>query len=439
MKRSLKHLILCLLVCLPAAASGQAAPTGDTAWVQAIADGGYEARLITRAATCPVMHTDGGDIAMSVRAAANDKFPLLCAARVPVGTSAADIDGVALPMPVADPRRILVLGDTGCRLLNKVLQDCNTPQEWPFPGLAAAAANLRPDLVIHVGDYLYRETPCPPGDAGCAGSPWGDNGPAWQADFFDPAAPLLAAAPWVLARGNHEECSREGTGWLRLLGPLAHRDGVPCVDHIPMFTVDLGKLRLAVMDDASAPDRATNEQDLPAYTAEIGALGQIQGPVWFVHHRPIWAAITGPLGLPIGGNRTLVQAVHDAALAKGGDAPLIAPNVTLQLSGHIHTFEAINYDRSVPPQIVAGNGGDILDVTPKDLYGAIFQGPETVRVTKGVSAGGFGFLLMTRAADGWSIELYDSAGNPTRNCHFYAARANQPGQIAGKVDCPAAK
>ena len=35
------------------------------------------------------------------------------------------------------------------------------------------AAAQKPDLVIHVGDYYYRETPCPAGEAKCAGSPFG--------------------------------------------------------------------------------------------------------------------------------------------------------------------------------------------------------------------------------------------------------------------------
>lgn len=407
----------------------------EAAWVQAVAAGGFEARLLTDAATCPVLHTDQGDVAMTARATADNRFDLLCAGLLPAGASAADIAGTPLPVPVPDPRRILVLGDTGCRLKGKVLQDCNTPAGWPFPQLAAAAAKLRPDLVIHVGDYLYRETPCPPGVAGCAGSPYGDNGPAWAADFFTPAAPLLAAAPWVLTRGNHEDCLREGAGWLRLLGPLAYDKDAPCAGHIPLFTVNLGKFRLAVMDDASAPDTSINQADLPAYTAEFAALGDVAAPVWFVHHRPVWAAITGPMGIPIGGNRTLIQAAHDAV--KGTDKPLIPSNVVLQLSGHIHSFEALNYDRGLPPQIVAGNGGDILDVTPKDLWGAVFQGPETVRVTKGLSVGGFGFLLMTRVADGWTIDLFDSAGNPTRTCHFYhGGRVSAPGQTAEKLDCP---
>ncbi len=124
-------------------------------------------------------------------------------------------------MPVLHPQRILVLGDTGCRIKGASLQACNDPAQWPFPQLAAAAASLKPDLVIHVGDYLYRESACPAGNQGCAGSPWGDNWTTWQADFFTPAAPLLAAAPIVLARGNHEDCKRAGPGWTRLQGPAA--------------------------------------------------------------------------------------------------------------------------------------------------------------------------------------------------------------------------
>jgi hypothetical protein len=50
--------------------------------------------------------------------------------------------------------------------------------------------------VIHVGDYLYREDPCPAAaQAQCGGTPSGDNYGAWNADFFKPAAKLLAAAP----------------------------------------------------------------------------------------------------------------------------------------------------------------------------------------------------------------------------------------------------
>ena len=409
-----------------------AAPAfADAAWVQATATG-YEARLVTEATTCPALHTESGDTPMTVRAAASDRFALVCAAAIAPGTQAS-INAMALPAPLAEPQRILVLGDTGCRIQGAALQACNDPAKWPLPQLAAAAAELKPDLIIHVGDYLYREGPCPPGDAGCAGSPWGDNWTTWQADFFSPAAPLLAAAPMVIVRGNHEDCDRAGPGWLRLLGPMAYDAAAPCAAHLPLYAVDLGHTRLAVMDDATAQDTSVTTADLPAYTADLAGLAAIPQPVWFVHHRPVWAAISGPLNIPVGGNLTLIQAAGDT---------LIPSNVQLQLSGHIHAFEALNYNKSVPPQIVAGNGGDNLDVTPRNLGGAIFQGQSGVRVLDGLSVGGFGFLLMTRAGTGWTIDLYDSDGRRARQCRLRDGAASvgesrSERQKKPRIDCPA--
>ncbi|MDW4746763.1 metallophosphoesterase, partial [Escherichia coli] len=81
---------------------------------------------------------------------------------------------------------------------------------------------------LHVGDYHYRENACPPDVAGCQGSPWGYGWDTWQADLFQPAAPLMAAAPWVLVRGNHEECARAGQGWFRFLDPRPYSAARSC-------------------------------------------------------------------------------------------------------------------------------------------------------------------------------------------------------------------
>ncbi|MFO1248569.1 MAG: metallophosphoesterase [Alphaproteobacteria bacterium] len=407
--------LLALLFLLPVSAHA-----ADSAWVQAV-PGGYEARLATPGSACPVLHTDKGDTPMTVRARANDSFPLVCAGAIPSGVTSASAADIALPVPLADPQRILVLGDTGCRIKGGALQACNDPAQWPFPQLAAAAARLKPDLTIHVGDYLYRESACPAGNAGCAGSPWGDNWTTWQADFYTPAAPLLAAAPIVLVRGNHEDCTRAGAGWERLQGPGA---ADPCTVHDPLYTVTAGKLTLAVLDDAVSGEIDLDRTRAHTYAAELASLAKTKAPVWLIHHRPTWAAITGPLGIPVGGNLTLMEGSNLNAIHGG---PLIPRPVELMLSGHIHTFESINYNKGVPPQIVAGNGGDNLDVTPKNLRGTQFLGHTGVKVLDGLSVGGFGFLLMTRAGEGWTIDLYDSAGTKTRTCRFAAKR----------LDCPA--
>jgi hypothetical protein len=406
-------LFLAELLAFPAVAQ-------ETVWVQAVA-GGYEVRVAAAESYCPALRTGRGEIMMTPRVAAVENFPLVCAAPLSVGLTMASVAGIDLPLPKARPERILVLGDTGCRITQGDAQDCNDPAQWPFPSLAAAAAQLHPDLVIHVGDFLYRESACPGGNAGCAGSPWGDNWPTWAADFFTPAAPLLAAAPWVMVRGNHEACDRAGAGYARLLGQDAT---TACADHADVITIDLGGLTLAVIDDAAAPDTAVNRAMLPAFASELAGLASLPAPVWFVHHRPVWSPISGPLNIPVGGNRTLIAAAGKT---------LIPATVQLMLSGHIHAFQAINYDGDVPPQIVAGNGGDTLHRTPRNLKGAIFQGRSGVTVKDGLSAGGFGFLLFTRTGEDWTIDLYDPEGGVRGQCRLAAAADGGK----ARVSCPA--
>ena len=115
--------------------------------------------------------------------------------------------------------------------------------------------------------------------------------------------------------------------------------------------------------------------------------------------------------------------------------PLIAPTVELMLSGHIHTFEAINYTKGVPPQLVAGNGGTNLEATPRNLRGTQFQGLSGVTVADGLSLDGFGFLLMTRTDQDWTIDLYNVAGKATGQCHFIVPQTG----MRGRLDCPIQK
>ncbi len=402
----------------PTAVSGPApAPGGGaTAWVQYAPGGGAEVRALDLGGKgCPAATVDGQPLALALRAAASKDFPAICAALLPAQARSLSVGGQALGVPVDNPQRILVLGDTGCRIKGTALQACNDPKAWPFATLAKAAAAQHPDLVLHLGDYLYRESPCPETFPGCAGSPWGDNWAAWDADFFTPGAPLLAAAPWIVIRGNHEDCFRAGPGFLRLLGPTAYDPAAPCNGHLDPYAVQAGSQTIAIMDSASAPDTSVDPQQVPLFEKDFEALKAMANvgagrELWLGTHRPLWAAITF-MGLPAGGNATMIKAA--------GDLSAFAA-ISLMLSGHIHSFEAINYRAKVPPQIVAGNGGDNLDVTPLDLRGTIFQGDSGVHVKTGFSVRGFGFMMLTRMTgnEGWTIELYDSEGHPIKQCAY---------------------
>jgi hypothetical protein len=385
-------------------ARAQDAPLSQ--WVQLMPGGGSEARIVTTATACPKITIDGASVATTERAGPNGDFAVhLCVAPLPAGVKSASLNGVALPLFREAPQRIMVFGDTGCRIKGAYVQDCSSPKEWPFPLIAAQAAKMKPDLVIHVGDYLYRESPCPAGDARCAGTPYGDNWPAWAADFFTPAAPLLASSPWVFVRGNHEDCERAGPGWLRLLGPQPFNPVAGCAGHVALYTVPLGDVNLAVMDNADAPDTNVDADLRTEYEADFTVLAKIEKSFWLVMHRPMWGAVT-IMGMGVGGNRTMIAALTD---------PHALDHVSLMLAGHIHTFEALNYGKTLPPQIVAGFGGGNLDAAPPDLAGINLSG---TTVHDGLSIGGFGFLMMVRQKTGWQVDVYNVDGTIEERCKF---------------------
>jgi hypothetical protein len=401
----------------PAAAQpAPSTPDVEAAWVQWTA-GGLQVRVVTPKQACPAATMDGRALAMSVRAGPTPDFPqTVCQLDVPAGARRATVDGRPVLLPAGPPRRILIFGDTGCRLKGSAIQDCNDPRAWPFAHIAKLAAAQTPDLVIHVGDYYYRETPCPTDYAGCAGSPYGDRWATWKAEFFTPAAPLLAAAPWVFVRGNHESCVRGGAGWFRLLDAAARPPACPAPS--APFRADVGGLSLYVLDGADADDRTPTPATVAAYAAQIDQLAPGKGAPagWILTHRPIWAiapvAKLGPLG-PLGVelNKT------EQAAADGRDLSAIQ----MVVSGHIHHFAAYTFGPSRPAQLVAGTGGDVGD---KGDSASVTLRTEHIDGLDAASASflRFGYLLMDRSGEDWVGVFHDLDDKVVAKCRLHARR-----------------
>jgi hypothetical protein len=377
-------------------------------WLQFV-PGGIEVRAITDGPSCPALQIDGADSGMTVRSSPGDKFPItVCSAPVPANARAVSVAGVALVIPAAasEPKRIAVIGDTGCRLKGDHIQACDDPAQWPFSVIAAAVAREKPDLVIHVGDYYYRETACPNSMTGCAGSPFGDNWAAWRADFFAAVGPLLTAAPWAFVRGNHEECSRGGEGWNRTLAPYAFDASAVCKTFEDPYVVKLANLTLAVVDVSKAREETLDQAQADMYRAQYGSLATItSGETWLLQHRPIWSPGVELGGHLLGDNKTLEVA------AQG----MIPSNITLILSGHHHLFQTLTYESDLPVQIVAGNGGDYLNLgSPTDPAGWVIEG---VKVKSGVDLpGAFGFSMIEKQDNGWRLTNFDTSGAPHQTC-----------------------
>ncbi len=399
------------LAVLLAALSLPAAANTLSAWSQYGADGTVEARVITDEAACPALTIDGQSRPMTLRQQPSDAFKVkLCVGSIPAGTNKASAGGADLPVPVARPRHIVLLGDTGCRLKGSTVQNCNDENFWPFHRVAQHAALEHPDLVIHVGDFLYRETPCQGGDERCAGSPFGDNWPTWNADFFTPGADLLKSSVWIIERGNHEDCKRAGMGWTTFLG-RAPATGVCQGREAPMY-VDIGGIKLAVLDDNDANDDEVKQSAAAELRADIAAAIAAHAD-WTITHHP-FRGVSKVLKKEKGGDGKTVQGANATLLAALGDAD--ESGLTLMLSGHIHNFQIENYAAPLPPQLINGEGGDNLDTeVPAKLTGLV-SGGQTI--TSGMSLPGFGYVVIDRIGDSkdWTITVKAADGSALRNC-----------------------
>jgi hypothetical protein len=385
-------------------------------WLQ-YGSAGLEARVITDETSCPVARVDDAQAAMGVRAAPGGQYPItVCSLLVPTDAKSVVIRAFPVALPVSEPNRIAVIGDTGCRLKGPYVQACNIPSQWPFRLIAEVIAQMQPDLVIHVGDYLYRETPCPSETIGCGGSPTGDTWPAWRADFFAPADTLLKVSPWVFVRGNHEECHRGGQGWSRFLEPYAFDGEKGCNGIGKPLIVSLRDLTLAVMDVSSAREDKVDRLQAQTYREQYKFLAEsTSGPTWILQHRPIWSVGGVFGGKLVGDNKTL------AAAAAG----VIPDNAMLMLSGHHHLFQVLNYEPDLPAQVVSGTGGDFLNFgSSSHPNGWIING---VKVKSGLNImGTFGFLVLEKQNDGWQLTNYDKLGGSQNSCLLKGRSATCP-------------
>ena len=407
MRRLLPALQALLLLAGASPAAGQPL----AAWTE-LTGQGAEVRATAGLGGCPKAAIDGQPAAMAARAPASAEFPQICSLALPAGAASVEVGGRALPLP-APPRRIVILGDTGCRIKGLTVQACNDPKAWPFAQVARLAAAQKPDLVIHVGDYYYRESACPLALRACAGSPSGDRWDTWAAEFFGPAAPLLAAAPWVFARGNHETCDRGGRGWFLLLdaGPLPDA----CQDYTAPFTVRTGDLELYVIDSGESPDRIHVKADAAAIAGQLDRLGGALdlGRGWIVTHRPVWGLVPvarlGPSApFEVGLNFTEQDAVRGRALA----------GVQMVVSGHVHHFQALDFGPTRPAQLVVGTGGDVGEKA--DLASVYTERREIDGLDAGVfSFSRYGYYLMEKDGEDWVGVFHDAEDRVRARCRLH--------------------
>jgi hypothetical protein len=427
-----------LLVALAASASA-AQSTGTpsaplAAWVE-LSPTGPVVRAITDAAVCPrAAAVDAAaarpahwDTPMGVRAEpVPPDFPnRVCEWQPPPEARFIALEGQlhTLRMPQPNPERIVVIGDSGCW----GAEDQNCVRDWPFPKIAGFAAARNPDLVIHLGDYNYRGTDCVAYDGCCTYNPincgfphCGDSWPNWQLDFFAPAAPLLAAAPWVFVRGNHDLCAQAGHGWFRYLDP--HSPPPTCaanpVDDLtftPPYPLYLGdSLRLIVLDSADACGQPGLRDTTPTYREQFERVAAYAADspaahTWLVAHRPLWGIQRYSPQESTVLNYTLQQA----------SANHLPAAISLLLAGHEHLFQSLTMrGTDGPPTLIVGTGGAELDapaLVPSTVENlSVAPGGPTIAAARTLHD--HGYLVIERSAQAWAATFYDRFNQPLATC-----------------------
>ena len=433
--------------------SGQAAQL-QTAWVVMGEQGQAVARAVTSDAVCPSLSQDGVTKVMSVRAPAEvlsqrktaskaedskaSAFPVLtCEAVIAPTTRVASVAGRELPLPKAVAQKIVVIGDTGCRmkLADNYFQSCNDSEKWAFRQMVETAAQFKPDLVVHVGDYHYRENACPEGNPECGGSPWGYGWDTWKADFFSPANALLKAAPWVVVRGNHESCLRAGQGWWRLMDPRPLTSGRDCNleqndqagDYSAPYAVPLGKVgheqaQLIVFDSSKVPNKvlAKTDRAYQVYMEQFKTVNQLAAQAdfnIFMNHHPI-------LGFAVEKKKNGEVATYPGNAALQDVMQQINPTrlfpsqVQAVLSGHVHLFEALTFSTDHPTQFVSGNGGSSLDMMLPEPLAAGATPFSAAKLEHFSNSNDVGFMTMERELQGWKIQAWNKQGKQIADCRM---------------------
>ncbi len=369
------------------------APTVLYAWVEQGDHHTASARAILPAGgPCPAITVDGSAKPMKPRTTSPPNFTevqvcehSLSAKNPPTSLA---IGSLTLPPPTTRADHILVLGDTGCRKKGSTQQDCDgdpATGAWGFPKISQEAAATRPtpDLILHVGDYLYRESGCD-----LCGYKW----TTWQADFFQAAEAggLLRQAPWIFVRGNHEDCNRAWHGYFLFLAPgpwtAPTWPDSACPASVAPFRVALDGLDIYVVDTSSEDAQLAQQ----SFATVNGDLAGSTTDSWLTTHVPVCDDFDcdGDMGQAFA-----ASGLNQASLLKWLHV------------GHIHLFEQIDGDPGVhPPQTTTGGSGTQLDSSSHCAVG-----PQIY-----CDVSGYTYLMVASQTAAWQATLYDLGGQPQK-------------------------
>lgn len=369
-------------------------------WSQVIPNNMISVRAIVDNRDCPIACVDGEEIPMNERVSPVEKkfAEKVCELSLPRETKEIIIDDHQIPTLSVQIKKIAFIGDTGCRVTNLVEQACDSTKEWPLTLILNSISDHNPDLIVHVGDYHYREKTCKSGQKCNQVYNYGSD--AWYSDWFDPARNISELSPFLFLRGNHEGCSRAYEGWFRYFDP-SDFSSAKCSDHIPSWVFDVGPMQLDVFDSSYGKDSDYTEEQIKTFNEQFDFLLQNNNskPAWFLTHRPLWSHAKKSAIFYHDGNIAQVKAFGNRFSA----------NISAIISGHVHIAQII-FMKEKPTQVMVGNGGSLLYSQNQKpvLYGVDLEDAKAQEIR---TLHGFGFAILD--LDEHKISFYDENNNET--------------------------
>ena len=316
-----------------------------------------------------------------------------------------------------DIKKIILIGDTGCRLkeskYGESYQNCKDGKDWQYATVIERVAAEKPDLIIHVGDYHYRED-CSEGKVcrkytDSIGYGW----KTWEADFFAPSEKGFATAPWIFVRGNHEDCQRAFEGY-KLLTEQTWSSA--CIPAEKTQYIQIGSLLIVILDTASISDRPETSENQAFWTQQLKDIEKniaktTAKQIWLVTHKPIMALVSDQKGGLEAFNINLQKAFAQTDLKS---------KFEYMIAGHIHNTQILKAD-NFPTQVVVGNSGTALDdsqalMDREKILKNKISGLKVTRFFSDTKSGhSFGYAMMTKSAEGtnWELSFKDLEGKTT--------------------------
>lgn len=405
--------------------------------------------LITRAIVpsgigCPSLKVKIGSaykhIGMTERATPANTFSAfsnlsVCEAVMPKGALSAQVGDQTVPSRMPSiVTRLGVFGDTGCRMKKTLDQVCDAPSEWPLSKIANSLVQQKPQLLLFMGDFFYREFICDQTKTlTCGTSPapldinfeynsvtnpfpkyvFSDSDYAWAADVFIPMKPILSSVPIVVVRGNHESCQRGGNGYFKFFDPHFGNEQLCApepktdasgaqivVNGHPQwktagslltdswstsFKVGASRyLRLSIVDSAYGFDFEVDPVLYPALRSQYQRAAELADPTirvkgrvpesWLMVHQPIFGVDCAPDTIGIGGNNLFGDQCKWVSETQTAAAYGLLSNFNLVLSSHIHLAQSVQIPGQ-PGQLVIGDGGSKLQEIGVPYPSSLQYGP----------------------------------------------------------------